>query len=259
LSERQDEQLDHRIILRMFDSTYIKVDIAGLYPDELTDVIAFRLKPKVTEPLRPIATIIEGGAGDFKQLLTTRNEDEEDDENLLPREWSLWRTIDPVELLKGRVEEGSPEFACHYANNVFVFTSEENMNDFQRDPKRCLVNPPQMPPDFRLLMLGPKGAGVHTQAKMLEEEYGWRVVDYLEVVQTKLREIIAQPEKLPNNVIAPANDEMTPEEINKLEDLNRRCDINLSAEELQDIKDAKPFPAWKFLPWIIEYLGYRLE
>ena len=53
--------------------------------------------------------------------------------------------------------------------------------------------------------------------------------------------------------------EMTPEEINKIEDLNRRCDINLSAEELQDIKDAKPFPAWKFLPWIIEYLGYRLE
>lgn len=197
----------------MHDSTYIRMDIGGFLPDELTDAIAFRLKPKHAEPLRPIARIIEGGAGDFKSLLTMRPEEEEDDENALPYTWSLWRTQDPVELLKGRVEEGSPEYACHYANNVFVFTSEENLNEFVNDPKKFLSKAPEMPHDFRVLMLGPKGAGVHTQAKALEKFYGWRVVDYLEVVQTKLREILGAPEKLPNNVVPPSSIDMNEEEI----------------------------------------------
>jgi hypothetical protein len=34
--------------------------------------------------------------------------------------------------------------------------------------------------------------------------------------------------------------------------------ICLSSEELQEIKEGKPFPAWKFLPWIMEYLGVPL-
>jgi hypothetical protein len=36
------------------------------------------------------------------------------------------------------------------------------------------------------------------------------------------------------------------------------CMVCLSAEELQEIKDGKPFPAWKFLPWIMEHLGVPL-
>ena len=169
----------------------------------MADAAAFRVKPKSSEPLRPIAHIIEGGAGDFKSLLTTRPDEEEEDENILPFEWSLWRTIDPVELLRGKVEEGLPEFACHYANNVFVFTTEENLNEFAKDPKKYLSKAPEMPEDFRILLLGPRGSGVHTQAKALEEFYGWRVVDYLEIVQNKLRELLAMPEKLPNNVVPP--------------------------------------------------------
>jgi adenylate kinase family enzyme len=39
-----------------------------------------------------------------------------------------------------------------------------------------------MPPNFRLLVLGPKGAGVKTQASRLQEFYGWRVVNFLEIV-----------------------------------------------------------------------------
>ena len=34
--------------------------------------------------------------------------------------------------------------------------------------------------------------------------------------------------------------------------------IGLSAEELAEIKEGKPFAAWKFLPWVLEYLGVRL-
>lgn len=65
----------------MYDSTYIRIDSAGLSPDEVCQAVTFRLKPKVSEPLRPIAKIIEGG-GDFKSLLTDEGNEEE---GILPR------------------------------------------------------------------------------------------------------------------------------------------------------------------------------
>lgn len=35
-----------------------------------------------------------------------------------------------------------------------------------------------------------------------------------------------------------------------------RSQIGLSLKELEDIKTGKPFPSWKFIPWILDYLGY---
>ena len=49
----------------MYDSTFIKLDAAGLNPTELCDVVAFRVKTKVDEPLRPLPIKIENG-GDFR-------------------------------------------------------------------------------------------------------------------------------------------------------------------------------------------------
>jgi len=54
------------LIGRMWNHTYIKIEAAGLTPDELAENATFRLKPSQDEPLRPIAHIIEGGAGDYK-------------------------------------------------------------------------------------------------------------------------------------------------------------------------------------------------
>ena len=90
---------------KLFDSTFIKVDIAGLTPDELTETVLTRMKPNEAEPLRPVATIIEDGAGTFKELLTAGLGDaEEEDAFFLPRQWSLWKTSDPVCLAEGQVE-----------------------------------------------------------------------------------------------------------------------------------------------------------
>jgi hypothetical protein len=36
------------------------------------------------------------------------------------------------------------------------------------------------------------------------------------------------------------------------------CMICLSKEELQEIKDGKAMPAWKFIPWVLEFLGVPL-
>lgn len=98
-----------------------------------------------------------------------------------------------------------------------------------------------MPSDFRILMLGPTGAGVSDQAKLLEEQYGWRLVDFQAIVKKKLADILAFERKPPNNVSKAGT-----------------CMVCLSQEELNEIKDGKHFAAWKFLPWVLEYLGVPL-
>ena len=37
------------------------------------------------------------------------------------------------------------------------------------------------------------------------------------------------------------------------------CMICLSEKELNEIKEGKPMPSWKFLPWIMEFLGIPLR
>jgi hypothetical protein len=231
------------LIAKLYDSTYIKVDCSGMTPTELSDVVTYRLKPKVAEPLRPIAVTYEDGAGDFKSLLTEALvPDGVEDDNVLPRQWSLWKTSDPVALYEGRVEPGVPENAAHFANNVFVFANDVNRDKFVKDPRKYLQLPPAMPQDYRLMMLGPRGSGVRAQAARLEQFYGWRVVDFMQVVQDKLREILAMPSKLPNNICP----ETGP------------CMVSMSQEELDAIKEGKVMATWKFLPWVLEFLEIPL-
>jgi len=94
------------------------------------------------------------------------------------------------------------------------------------------------------MMLGPRGSGVKAQAARLEQFYGWRVVDFMQVVQDKLREILAMPTKLPNNI----------ESVD-----GPPCMISMSQEELDSIKEGKVMPTWKFLPWVLEFLDIPLE
>ena len=236
----RERVLFDEFIVKLFDSTYVKLDVAGMTPDELTESILTRMKPNKAEPLRPIAHIIEDGAGSFKELLTAGLEDNEG--FFLPRQWSLWKTIDPVALKRGQVEAGLPEFAAHFGNNVFVFQTEDNLKEFVKQPRFYIDTAPEMPPNFRLLMMGPRGIGTRTQAAILEDLYGWRVVDFKAIVQEKLRTIMSEPVKLPNNITG-----------------DGPCMICLSESELNDIKEGKPMPSWKFLPWIMEFLGISLR
>lgn len=140
--ERKERDQIDMLISKLYHNTFIKVQSAGLTPDEIADSVVYRLKRSTSEPLVPVATIIEGGASSFKDLLT---QDVNSEEGQLPRQWSLWRTIDPVALFKGKVMPGLPEFAAHYANNVFVFNSEENLKAFVKEPRVYLGDQPQMP------------------------------------------------------------------------------------------------------------------
>jgi len=55
-----------------------------------------------------------------------------------------------------------PEFAAHFGNNVFVFQNEDNLKAFVKEPRVYISKPPQMPRNFRLAVLGPRGIGVKT-------------------------------------------------------------------------------------------------
>ena len=58
------------LISRLYYSTFIKIQSAGLSPDVIADSVVYRLKQSFIEPVIPVAVVIEGGAGSFKDLLT---------------------------------------------------------------------------------------------------------------------------------------------------------------------------------------------
>ena len=73
----------------------------------------------------------------------------------------------------------------------------------------------------------------------MNELYGWTIVDFKELVKNRLVELMQMETHIPNNPIEGGR-------------------IGLSETELADIVDGKPFPAWKFIPWILDFLGHPL-
>lgn len=232
------------MIVRLHNHQYLKLDAAGRTPEALADSAGQLLRPDETVPLRPVPIQPEAEAGDFKALLTDPM-----GENVpegLPRTYSLWAQTDPVALHAGKVLPGAAGQAVCYANNMFAFASEENMAAFVKEPKKYLAAPPKMPSTYRVMMLGPRGIGVHTQAAQLHAQYGWTVVDYPALVRDRLTAILKEEEHaskedhMPNNVIPGTSK------------------VGLSYAEIEEIRSGKPFPAWKFIPWILDHLGHRL-
>lgn len=95
--------------------------------------------------------------------------------------------------------QGLPEFAVHYSGNVFVFSTEETMKQFVEEPKKYINSRPFLPTVFRTLIIGPQGAGKHEIAEKLNEEYGWKIVDFKKVVREMLGEIMQLEIHIPNN------------------------------------------------------------
>jgi hypothetical protein len=53
----------------MYASTFIRIPITGLVPDEIAATVSYRLKSNTAEPITPVAKLIEGGS-DFGGLLS---------------------------------------------------------------------------------------------------------------------------------------------------------------------------------------------
>jgi len=127
------------MLVRLYNHQYLKLDSAGLFPEELADAAQWRLRVDETVPLLLEAELLEGGAGDFKSALTTNGpwkseltgaEPREDPDGTLPRTWSLWQQTDPVALYEGKVIPGVADNVVCYANNMFAFSSEQTAEAF---------------------------------------------------------------------------------------------------------------------------------
>ena len=131
-------------------------------------------------------------------------EDEEEEVIPIARKWSIWRQIDPVHLVEGKLREGVGEFAAEYNHQVFVFENEENMNKFIANPKYYLNKAPEMPKCFRLLIAGPSGSFRDEIAGMIEEKYGWKLSNWIDIVGDRIKELHVEyeDEHLPNNPLA---------------------------------------------------------
>ena len=93
------------MIVRLFNHQYLKIDIAGLTPNEILDIASWRIQPDTSIPLRPVPKKLEG-PGDFKACITDplpMEGEEEPPEGLPDRTWSLWRQTDPVALYNGKL------------------------------------------------------------------------------------------------------------------------------------------------------------
>lgn len=87
-AEEKKHQLDD-FVMRLHNHQFLKLDSAGLLPEELADSCECILRPDETVPLRPTAVMPENEAGDFKALITDPMK-EEQPEGTLPRTYGLW-------------------------------------------------------------------------------------------------------------------------------------------------------------------------
>ena len=95
-------------------------------------------------------------------------------------------TTDPVALSNGKLAEGKPEFPATYASRVYLFTSEKNQKEFLATPRKFLIDKPKMPSSYNIAIMGPSSSGKQTIAKMLSKRYGWKVINFAEILKETL-------------------------------------------------------------------------
>jgi len=176
-------------------SAYIPIaSAAGYTPAQLLDAALAKIPEK--DLLRPLAKSLEP-EGDFKALLTQGLE-----ENAVPRRFSSWKKVDPVSLFSGKIEFGLPDQATTYGGYVFVHANENNKKEFVINPKKYLQKPPFMPKEYRIALVGQRGAGKKTQAAELAKLYGWKIIDVEQLIKGKVEEFkgkISRNEKIKAN------------------------------------------------------------
>lgn len=187
-----------------------QLEVSGLSVDEIVKQALEHLNPLHqgwTEypHLQAAKRIIDSeGVSDRVELLTLGlNDDaeEEEEEELSSEEkfekrrltlkktrvWSAWKHFCPYSLHKhGFIFEGKNEFAAEFNGRVFLFFSEPALEEFLKNPRIFLKNPPSLPSRSSVLLLGPSRAGKRTQAMRLNSRYGLPVVDIPKMIEEAL-------------------------------------------------------------------------
>ena len=175
----------------------IFLDYDSLTIVQSVDTVYGQLLPR-SRYNRPVASIIEDVGEEDYASLTRANIKTEEGEFM--RRWSPFWKHDPVALFNKKVQRGLSQFSCDYAGRIFCFTSEENMAEFMRDPKKFLMFPPQIPPQqYNISLVGMKNTGKRLFAEKLAERYGLEIVDLASIIEKKFIEQNALETHVPNN------------------------------------------------------------
>eukprot|EP00743_Colponemidia_sp_Colp-15_P003757 GILK01004053.1.p1 GENE.GILK01004053.1~~GILK01004053.1.p1 ORF type:complete len:1970 (+),score=455.64 GILK01004053.1:306-6215(+) len=181
---------------------YIQVDAAGLSPSLMSQSVLASIKSsgqinpvggrantltkKLINGEQPLARRLEA-AEELSSLLNQGIEGVEEGEQPA-RRWSPWGQMCPVSLHKGLTVKGSPEFAVEYNNYVYLLADEDALTQFTNDPKTYLYRTPGLPRQYRVAVVGSSQTGTSTQARLLSQQYGWKVIDMLDLLREQLGE-----------------------------------------------------------------------
>ncbi|XP_077977825.1 adenylate kinase 9-like isoform X2 [Glandiceps talaboti] len=96
-----------------------------------------------------------------------------------------WARACPVELQRGNVVMGKPEFAVSFLDKIYVLSSEEAMECFLKNPRPFLIAPQPRPP-CKLCVTGPPLAGKTTLCHLIAQKYGAKVLNMDELIKSRM-------------------------------------------------------------------------
>uniref|UniRef100_H0WY93 Uncharacterized protein n=1 Tax=Otolemur garnettii TaxID=30611 RepID=H0WY93_OTOGA len=97
---------------------------------------------------------------------------------------SRWGRTCPVNLKKGHIYAGSPDFAVSFLGKMYCLSSEETLKTFLLNPRPYLLPPMPVPP-CKIFVCGPHNSGKTTLSNLLAEHYKGKVIDYATHVQPR--------------------------------------------------------------------------
>ena len=207
-------------------TSLISVPVAGRTPQEIVEIIHVDLPEKAA-----VARRLNGG-GEIRDLLM-----EDVKEDGAPRLLSPWRQFDPVALHSNQLLQGSSEFSAEFLSRVFVFHSESNLALFLSYPQLYLRTKPTLP-EYRIAIIGPDGAGKRTQARLLSQKYGWKLVSAEDILEENI-------ENMKNGDIKPSHPDSG--------------FVQPSKPEFEGIMNGKDVKTSHILPVLMQKLGIQMQ
>ncbi|XP_071818767.1 adenylate kinase 9-like isoform X4 [Apostichopus japonicus] len=97
---------------------------------------------------------------------------------------SKWGRACPVELQRGNVVMGKPEFAVGFLDKIYVMSSPDAMEKFLKNPRPFLISPQPRPP-CKLCVVGPPLSGKTSNCHLLAQKFNARVLDVNELIKSR--------------------------------------------------------------------------
>ncbi|CAF1405575.1 unnamed protein product [Rotaria sordida] len=102
---------------------------------------------------------------------------------------SRWLRLDPVALKQGNRIPGRQDLAVHFMDKIFVLSSKESLKEFQKNPRRYIIQP-RAP--CKLFLYGPRSSGIEQLAQDIGKKYNATVIDMVSYAQPKMDELRQQ-------------------------------------------------------------------